>query len=261
MQSVLKQYDSQKIIMTQDISQNNSSQRIIIVEDDKLLLNSVVKYLTLDGYDVIGVSSAYEFYQHIFATSYVVAILDVGLPDQSGLVLAEYVRSNTNMRIIMFTALSSIDDELAGHQAGADIYLVKPINFRKLSASIATLVGRFESQSMVPLFVTETQQPSLSEVWRLFTTQWILQTPTGERIKLTTKELDFMTHLISTPKAVVPRFELLCKLGYVNNESGHHSLQSLINRLRQKIQRNNISSPIQTAHAIGYTFLADIIVE
>jgi len=237
---------------------NNSG--IIIVEDDKPLLNSVVKYLTLDGYQVTGVSTAHEFYQHIFARDYAIAILDVGLPDQSGLVLAEYVRKNTETRIIMFTARVTIDDQLAGHQAGADIYLVKPVDFRQLSASISTLLSRLAPPSVPALFTREMLQPALSP-WRLISLKWILQTPMGGSIKLTTKEFDFITLLVTNPKFVVTRPELLAKLGYFNNESGNHSLQSLINRLRQKIEFHNIPSPIQTSHAVGYIFLADIIVD
>ena len=231
-----------------------SDKRLIIVEDDKPLLTSVVKYLTLDGYEVTGVCSAHEFYQHLFAESYAVAIIDVGLPDQNGLVLTEYVRNNTNMRIIMFTARASIEDQIAGQQAGADIYLVKPVDFRQLSASIATLLGRLSGT--LPPFTTEKPQQ-----WRLFASQWILETPHGERILLTTKELEFMSLLVATPKAVVSRHEFLNKLGYLNNESGSHSLQSLINRLRQKIEFHNTPSPIQTSHSVGYLFKDDITIE
>ncbi len=233
---------------------------IIIVEDDKPLLNTVVKYLTLEGYHVTGVGTAHEFYQHIFARPYAVAILDVGLPDQSGLVLAEYVRKNTEMRIIMFTARATIDDQLAGHQAGADIYLVKPVDFRQLSASIATLLSRLAPPSIPSLLAREMPQP-LSSPWRLIRSQWILQTPMGDSIKLTGKEFDFITLLVINPQSVVARPELLSRLGYFNNESGNHSLQSLINRLRNKIEAYKFSSPIQTSHAVGYIFLADIIVD
>ena len=245
--------------MTQDIVTNN--RRVIIVEDDKPLLNSVLKYLTLEGYEVTGVSTAHDFYQNMFVKPYAVAILDVGLPDQNGLVLTEYVRKNTDMRIIMFTARATIEDQLAGQEAGADIYLVKPVDFRQLSACIATLLSRLVEPSLSPTFVNEKQEPQTLCPWHLITTQWILKTPLGECIKLTTKEFDFMRLLVSNPKAVVSRLELLNKLGYLNNESGNHSLQSLINRLRQKIESHNKTSPIQTAHAVGYTFLGDIIVE
>ncbi len=228
--------------------------RIIIVEDDKPLLASVVKYLTLDGYEVTGVSTAHEFYQLLFAESYSVAIIDVGLPDQNGLVLTEYVRNNTSMRIIMFTARASIDDQIAGQQAGADIYLVKPVDFRQLSASIATLLSRLAG----PPLPFKTEKP---QHWRLFVTHWALETPQGERILLTAKELDFLTLLVATPNAVVSRLALLNKLGYLNNESGSHSLQSLINRLRQKIEFHNTPSPIQTSHSVGYLFKDDITIE
>ncbi len=245
--------------MTKDIVPNNSG--IIIVEDDKPLLNSVVKYLTLDGYQVTGVSTAHEFYQLMFAKPYAVAILDVGLPDQSGLVLAEYVRKNTDMRIIMFTARVTIEDQLAGHQAGADIYLIKPVDFRQLSASIATLLSRLAPQSIPPLFASATLESTSSLPWRLISSKWILQTPTGQSIALTTKEFDFINLLVINPNAVVTRPELLARLGYLNNESGNHSLQSLINRLRHKIESHSILSPIKTSHAVGYIFLADIIVD
>jgi len=234
---------------------------IIIVEDDKPLLNSVVKYLTLDGYQVTGVSTAYEFYQQMYKEPYAVAILDVGLPDQNGLVLTEYVRNNTDMRIIMFTARASVDDQIAGQQAGADIYLIKPVDFRQLSASIATLLGRLAQEPPKPLFVPNNPVSQSQGSWRLFPSNWVLETPLGVRIKLTTKELDFMTLLVSNPKAVISRLELRDKLGYFNTESGNHALQSLINRFRQKIESHNIPSPIQTAHAVGYTFIGEIVVE
>jgi DNA-binding response OmpR family regulator len=247
--------------MTQDIQPFSPSCRVIIVEDDQPLLKSVVKYLTLEGYEVTGVGSAHEFYQHMFAEPYLVAILDVGLADQSGLVLAEYVRKNTDMRIIMFTALATIEDQLAGQQAGADVYLVKPVDLRQLSAAIATLLSRLSGPSVQQQSATEKLPQPQTGQWRLISTQWILQTPQGDSIRLTTKELDFMVLLVSAPKAVVSRLDLLKKLGYINSESGNHSLQSLINRLRSKIMSHNMPDPIKTAHAVGYTFLADITLE
>ncbi len=247
--------------MLQDIPHGSSKGRIIIVEDDLPLLKSAVKYLTLDGYEVTGAGTAHEFYKQIYSEHYDVAILDVGLPDQNGLVLSEYVRKNTNMRIIMLTAHVTLDDQLAGHRAGADIYLVKPVDFRRLSASIATLLSRLADTPVPPPPAAETRSPQPSERWKLHSTQWTLQTPEGDRIKLTPKELDLMVRLASVPSAVVTRQELLNKLGYFDTESGNHSLQALINRLREKIKAHAITSPIQTAHAVGYAFMADITTE
>ncbi len=245
-------------------SEGDVGSRILIVEDDVAILKCVQQYLTQNGYEVTAVSSAHEFYQHIFRESYAVVVLDVGLPDQNGLILAEYARKNTEMRIIIYSGHDTIDDQLAGHYAGADLYLVKPIDFRQLSASIAGLLSRMVEPAIPQHILAEQPPPPLpkqQEHWRLISRRWVLQSPQGNEIKLTNKELDFMIQLISNSNTVVPRFELLVKLGYLNNESGHHSLQSLVNRLRKKIEFHNTQSPIQTSYGIGYTFLDDITLE
>ncbi len=234
---------------------------MIIVEDDNPTLKALVKYLTIQGYEVTGVSAAGECYKHILTEPFEVAILDIGLPDQSGLVLAEYIRKNTNMRIIILSGRITTDDQLTGHKAGADIYLTKPFSFRLLSAAIETLFSRIvEFPSIPPQVAGELELP-LSKTWRLKKSTWCMQSPEGVDFKLTNKELLFMTMLTSNHGSVVTRSELLKKLGYFNDEFGNHSLQSLVNRLRRKIIANNTEFPVQAAHGIGYVFLADIIVE
>ncbi len=247
---------------SQETPQHNTpGRRVIIVEDDKSVLKAIVKFLTTEGYEVTGVSSSGECYMHIVTESYAVAVLDIGLPDQSGLVLAEYIRKNTNMRIIIMSGRIIVDDQLLGYKAGADIYLTKPFSFRILSASIETLLSRIvELPSISPQVVGENEF-SPSKSWRLLSITSCLQSPDGSRFKLTNKELVFMTMLASNHGAVVLHSELLQKLGYFNDESGQHSLQALVNRLRHKILTHNTEFPIQAAHGIGYGFFAAIIIE
>jgi len=232
--------------------------RIIIVEDDKDLLENMVEYLTLAGYEVTGATSAREFYYHLSRQTYLLAVLDIGLPDQSGLVLAEYVRKNTCMWIIMLTAHSTLDDKLAGLKCGADFYLVKPVDCSELAATIANLSVRLDE---IPAFPDENQRLPAQEPWRLLVNKWILLSPEKQVIKLTTKELDFLTLIVSTSKMVTTRPELLDKLGYFHNKSGDHALQSLVNRLRHKIELYTNDSPLHTTHGVGYAFIADIIIE
>lgn len=116
----------------------------------------------------------------------------------------------------------------------------------------------------IPSHILTRPQPISSQPhakWRLISRRWILLSPQGNAIQLTNKELDFLASLVASPNAVVPRFELLTRLGYLNNESGQHSLQSLVNRLRKKIELHNTQSPILTSHGVGYTFLDDITME
>ncbi|MEI8033028.1 MAG: response regulator transcription factor [Chlorobiaceae bacterium] len=238
-----------------------SGNRVIIVEDDYSIRKNMVDYLTIVGYEVAGVGSAVEFYQQLAAgLPYAVAIFDVGLPDQNGLVLAEYVRNNTGMRIIMYTARASIEDKIAGHEAGADIYLVKPVDLRELSLSIASLLRRIPDSAGKAL-TPGSEKRSEPASWRVVCNSWILQTPEGKTIPLTAKELDFIKLLVTDGTYVAGRLDLLKKLGYNNNESGHRALEAIVNRLRRKITDIESDNPIKTAHGVGYAFSGNIVIE
>ena len=114
--------------------------RVIIFENNEHLLKSMVSYLMIDGYDVTGVRDADEFRRHLSRHSYCVAILAVDLPDNSGLLLTEFVQKNSTLRIITLSNNSFAGNRMACLNAGADIYLIKPFNFRLLSASVGILI-------------------------------------------------------------------------------------------------------------------------
>lgn len=129
--------------------EGNLHKRIIVVESDPSLRISLVSFLMLDGYNVTGLCSAYEFYLQVFTEPYGVAIIDCTLSDQNGLILAEYIRKNTEMRIITLSEPISTTTVTAHIKSGADINFVKPVDFRLLAASLANLFNRIDSS---PLF-------------------------------------------------------------------------------------------------------------
>lgn len=233
----------------------NQEGRLIIVEDDSDLRDSLVKYLNLSGFDVTGVGSALEFYKNVSANTYTIAIVDLGLPDQNGLVLTEYLRKNTDIRIILLTSSSSMDDKLSGYHCGADFYFVKPVDLRELSAIVTSLFARIHHQKST----TPNDGFNNKTDWIFIRKNWLLQTPCGKDIKLTAKELNFISFLISDTKEVSTRQELLKRLEYLNNESGHRSLESLVNRLRSKILTVCGESPIKTVHGTGYSLLVNVV--
>ncbi len=232
--------------------------RIIIVEDDRDLLENMVKYLTIASYEVTGAASARELYYHLSLRPYVLAILDIGLPDQSGLVLAEYVRNNTDMRIIMLTARSTLDDKLAGLKYGADFYLVKPIDCSELAATIANLFARLDG---VPVVLEQAQErlETDSAPWKLERNGWLLITPKGDSIQLTSKEYEFIASLDLPQKTIVARRDILKILDYPSTEQASHALESMIYRLRKKIEAAGCEFPVKTSHGAGYCLSADII--
>ena len=115
---------------------------ILLVEDDTDLRESILRYLALAGLQAKGAASAKEFYLRLDQASFDVVILDIGLPDQSGFVLADYLRQNTGSGIIILTAHSAIQEKVQGYEAGADLYLVKPIEMEELSAAIKSMASR-----------------------------------------------------------------------------------------------------------------------
>lgn len=250
--------------MTQQLSSSVTSvKRIIIVEDDLQVRETVVKFLSLAGYEITGVGSAREFYQKLSEEEYALAILDIGLPDQDGFILAEYVRKNTDMWIIMLTGRPALEDKLTGYNAGADYYMVKPISCRELGAAIANLFKRLEkitTETKVELVAEAPVSESALSSWTILSNEWVLLTPAGDTIKLTSKEFDFLMILLQQHKIVVNRQEILKALAYCVDEFGNRALESMVYRLRSKIDALHFDFPVKTSHGIGYCFVADIVI-
>lgn len=235
-----------------DSTQHNGGLwQVILIEDDADLRQSIMKFLQLDGIEVTGVSTAIELYREISLRNFAAAIVDLSLPDQDGIVLVRYLRQNTDMRILVLTAHASIENRLAAYRTGADLFLVKPVDFRELSATISSLISRAETEP-------STASPSLAVVGRL----WMLNeearelvSPAGNGVKLTTKEYLFLHGFIQNIGRTVPRDLLLSALGYQRNEYGHRALETLVHRLRKKTLSLGLL-PLHTDHGSGYSFTA-----
>lgn len=239
----------------------DKSKRIIIVEDDRDFRESLVESLLLAGFDVTGVESALEFYQNIATHDYLLVILDLGLPDQNGFVLAEYIRNNTNMRIIVLTAQSSLDTRINAYQSGADMYLLKPVDFSELQASIYSILGRLD-EKQPKRFERKVVEPSAKQkegYWTLVRSDMTLSTPGNDTIKLSSKEFDLIEMLASFSNTVISRQDLLKALDYEDNKLGNRSLDTLVHRLRQK-SGEHCRMPIKTVHGSGYSFSTKIII-
>ncbi len=244
----------------------SSGHKVLIVEDNKDLRETMVEFLEFSGFDVTAVQSAAEFYNVVTKGGWSVVVVDIGLPDQPGFMLVEYLRSNTNVRVIILTANDSLDDKVKGYGLGADLYLVKPIDCRELIAAINSLATRladgFTSASpphsplqTQPCGIAATQMPV--NIWRLESVTWSLVTPDGVRISLTSKEQQFLACFEEGDGNITERELLLERLYQRSDEYTSRSLDSLVRRLRIKImQATHRDVPIKTVHAVGYCFTA-----
>ena len=236
-----------------------SFNQIIIVEDEPAFRDMISKYVAKKGFEVALAGSAIEFYREFEKKQFALAIIDIGLPDQNGLVLTKYIRANSKTRVVLLTGDTSLDRRIEGYEAGADVYLTKPVNFRLLDAALENLVMRVAEHNAVlsDNTVIKPKNSEDSHVWVLRTEEWRLVTPCGERLHLTSKEQIFIHALAETPNTPVSRKVLLERLGYQNDEYGNRSLESMIYRLRKKISPN-LETPIKTANGSGYIFTAKI---
>lgn len=225
---------------------------IILIEDDSNLRESLLKIFELSGFYVDAVSCAMDFYQTLNVIRYDVAIVDLGLPDQSGLRIVEFLREKTGLGIIILTALNTISNRVEGYECGADHYFSKPVNSFELIAAIKNLHDRMAGQ--LPHIIN-------SNSWRLEKSSWKLASPEGKSIKLTAKEMGFLNPLMQQPSEVISRMELMYELNYPNDEYGSRSMDSLLRRLRKKVTNEmQIELPVQTIRSTGYCFSASAVI-
>lgn len=243
--------DSLTVEQAAPVSNDADRGRIIVVEDDSDFRDSIVETLSLYGYEATGAKSALDFYQKVALKPYALVILDLGLPDQNGVVLAEFIRQNTDMRIIILTARSSIESRVSAYKAGADTYMLKPVNTDELIASVESNLGRFSQKGDDEQTRGINPLEPLASGWQLLRAASTIITPTGQRLGLSLKEVDFLAHLASASKEV-SRQELTAALGYNDVTAGNKALDVVVHRLRQKGAEHGIKLPVKTVRGKGY---------
>lgn len=248
-------------------SQNEEPIKVILVEDDSDLRDLLCICLNKQGIQVSGVGSAMELYQKLAVEKADIIVLDIGLPDQDGYAIADFLRANTDAGVVMLTAHAQIHDRVKGYASGADIYFVKPVDCLELSLAIRNLKRRLEERERK----TENPAPQLEsppegatdgggKPWSLDHSAWSIAAPNGVEVRLTTKEFNLMAALMSTPGHHMDRNHLAALLGYAPTEGGNRAgLDVLISRVRRKVEQSlGAPLPLRTVHGKGYLFSAPV---
>lgn len=236
----------------------NTQVRIALVEDDQDLRQSTEEYLTHAGYGVWGAGSAEAFYRRFTAEPVDVVVLDIGLPGEDGLGVAGLLKTIPHVAIIILSARDGLDDRLSGLRAGADRYLVKPVNLAELAANIDAVAKRLTLSSTRSTL--ELPRPVLdhsASQWSLNLQSWLLTAPNGQSLQLTAREFSLLHHLIKVQGQAVPKKDLADEIFGQRIANAADRLNVLITRLRKKAEAQlNDTLPIKTAHQIGYAFTA-----
>lgn len=228
--------------------------RIAIVEDDIDQLHSIEEFLLDAGYPVWGAGSAESFYRNFMVSPVDVVILDIGLPGESGLSVAELLMDKPQVAVIMLSARDSLNDRLLGLRSGADRYLIKPVSLLELAANIDAVGKRLTLHPDEP--PRQPSEPSQGS-WTLATQDWQLISPQGLVLPLTTHEFTLLNCLIRSQGKVVSKQELITQIQGARAQNGSERLNLLVARLRKKASDTLTEAlPLKTAHQLGYAFTA-----
>lgn len=219
--------------------------RLLLVEDDELLRNSLHESLSQAGFAVDATGSALTADQLAQQEDYRLIVLDIGLPDGDGLqLLARWRDTGRDLPILLLTARDRWQDKVNGLKAGADDYLTKPFHPEELLARLQALLRRSEGRS-------HTQMQAGN--YLLDEERQRVRSPDGEWHPLTGTEFRLLRCLMSRPNRLHPKEALLEQLYNLDAEPTLNTIETYIRRLRLLIGRN----AIKTQRGQGYVFTAE----
>lgn len=214
--------------------------RLLLVEDDPLLGESVRDGLLQDGFAVDWVQDAAAAALALRQRLYALVLLDLGLPGKSGLeLLREQRRSGNLIPMLIITARDAVADRVEGLNSGADDYLVKPFDLDELAARIHAISRRLAGRA-APLMTYGglALNPATHEA-----------TLDGAPLELSAREFALLEALLERPGAVLSREQLEDRLYGWNEEVESNAIEVHIHHLRRKLG----SDFIRTIRGVGYT--------
>jgi DNA-binding response OmpR family regulator len=226
--------------------------RILIIEDDADIAHLVELHLRDLGAEVTIARDGTTGLDLALKRTFDLIILDLNLPGIDGLEICRQMRGKTKYTpVLMLTARSADVDRIVGLELGADDYLTKPFNVRELIARVKALLRRVDAltqETRAPETVIAAGSLSIDVEKR--------QVRVGrEPIDLTAKEFDLLLHFARNPGRVYTRSQLLDQVWGYGHDGYEHTVNSHINRLRSKIERDHAQpAMILTVWGVGYKF-------
>ena len=218
--------------------------QILITEDERDLLDTLYYNFKKENYDVFTASSGKEAIEIIDRQSIDLAILDIMLPDMSGLDVCKHIkinRSESHTAVIILTARGEEIDRILGFELGADDYVVKPFSIRELTLRVSSLFKRNENLNKDNNIIFGDISINLdSHTVKI----------SDQVIKLTIKEFNLLHILIKNKEKVMTRERLLNKAWNYNQDITTRTVDTHIRRVREKIKASCVS--IETVRSLGY---------
>lgn len=216
--------------------------KIIVIDDDVNLNFLIAKVLTKNGYQVYQCYNADSAYNVLFKNYIDLIITDIMMPGVDGYKFTESLRrEKINIPILMITAKEEFKDKVRGFNAGADDYLVKPINLEELVLRVGAILRRAKINNEKKVAIGSTVLD-----YNTFTVNTV-----DEVIELPQKEFNILFKLFSYPNQIFTRTQLMNEFWGMLSESDERTIDVHINRLRDKFKENP-DFEIVTVRGLGY---------
>lgn len=224
--------------------------KILVVDDEDLLVKGIRFNLQNDGYEVITGSNGLEAVEAVQTQNPDLVILDVMMPEMDGLEACNKIREFSNVPIILLTAKTDDMDVLMGFENGADDYLTKPFNILELKARVRALLRRAGAQN------GSSQEQNILTVGNItLHLNGRNAFRSGTPVELTAKEFDVVEFLMRNPNRVYSREALLDTIWAYEYRSDIRTVDVHIRRLREKLEDNPAEPKhIMTKWGVGYYF-------
>ncbi len=217
--------------------------RILIIEDNRRLSDSLRRTLTEDGYAVDAAYNGVEGEDMALLTLYDVIVLDVMLPKRDGIEVCRSLRDQKMAApILMLTARDGLDDKVLGLDSGADDYLVKPFEIKELRARLRALLRRDSPDKGGNLIIDDLRiDPATHYAWR------------GEQsLDLTAKEYSLLEYMMRNPNRLITREMVVSHLWDSDQAIASNVVDVYIRRLRRKVDDPYPTKLIETVRGAGY---------
>lgn len=221
--------------------------KILIIEDEKALSDSVVEYLTEEGHLSEAVYNFADAVEKIELYQYDCIVVDINLPDGSGLDLIRLIKEKSiSGGIVIVSARSSLENRIEGLEIGADNYLTKPFHLAELNALLKSMNRRINFSGSNQIVINEIKV--LPDEHRAFVHE--------NELKLTKKEFELLQFFISNKNKVITKTVLAEYLwgDYMDSADSYDFIYTHIKNLRKKLLNEGCQDYIQTVYGVGYKF-------
>lgn len=216
--------------------------KILIVEDDRDLNQTVCAYLNRNGYEAIGCLSADDAYDAMYSNLFDMIISDIMMPRIDGYEFARTVREmNQDIPILFMTAREDFESKRKGFGVGVDDYMVKPIDLEELLLRVEALLRRAKIATNRRLVIGSTTLDAEEHAAYV----------DGEEIQLTVREFNILYKLLSYPKKTFTRSQLMDEFWDIESASGPRVVDVYMTKLREKFKAC-VDFEIVTVHGLGY---------